>query len=147
MAFLYLTIFILVVLLGLFFLLPTHGLQEKQKRKRHKIEEEYNLHSKRYFEKKERQILKKIALDKERERVENNYHYANLAQEDVRIVGIRKPIGKWTKFVTLQKLAEFAMLKRIQGSSQIKNFWQTLVKAQQQQYSSRARGSHRRGGR
>ena len=49
--------------------------------------------------------------------------------EETKIVGIAEPIGKWTKFVTNQKIS---WLQAMVGSKMDSdNFWQNMIKAQQ----------------
>ncbi len=49
--------------------------------------------------------------------------------EETKIVGIAEPIGKWTKFVTNQKIS---WLQAMVGSKmESDNFWQNMIKAQQ----------------
>ncbi len=49
--------------------------------------------------------------------------------EETKIVGIAEPIGRWTKFVTNQKIS---WLQAMVGSKMDSdNFWQNMIKAQQ----------------
>ncbi|RZI47359.1 hypothetical protein EDM53_02350 [Rickettsiales endosymbiont of Peranema trichophorum] len=51
-------------------------------------------------------------------------------QEEVRIVGVVKPQGFWTKFIMSQKLQYIMARLNIQSSSKKGGFWVNLIKAQ-----------------
>lgn len=50
------------------------------------------------------------------------------ALDDVQIVGMAKPVGMWTKFVSSQKLG--FMVARMSLQSNDKGYWVNLIKAQ-----------------
>ena len=59
--------------------------------------------------------------------------------EEQEIVGIAEPIGKWTKFVTLEKLSWLRAMVGTKADSD--RFWQNMIHAQQQaQSKQRSRG-------
>jgi hypothetical protein len=49
-------------------------------------------------------------------------------KEETKIVGIAKPVGRWTKFVTGQKMSWLRAM--VGGKSDSDNFWKNMVDAQ-----------------
>tara|TARA_A100001015_G_scaffold62677_1_gene69163 strand:+ start:2264 stop:2737 length:474 start_codon:yes stop_codon:yes gene_type:complete len=49
-------------------------------------------------------------------------------KEETKIVGIAKPVGRWTKFVTSQKMSWLKAM--VGGKSDSDNFWKNMVDAQ-----------------
>ena len=81
---------------------------------------------------------KKTEMQLYQEKVEKVNELKNT--EEVEIVDIAKPIGKWTAFVTQQKMG---WLQAMVGSKvESDQFWQNMIKAQQQA-SSKHKGQSR----
>ncbi len=81
---------------------------------------------KRYLEKKQRQIEQ----FQENIRAHNNNQVVHY--EETKVVGIKEPIGKWTKLVTMTQLQYISNVKKLMGDkfSNKLGFWQMKVKAQ-----------------
>ena len=50
--------------------------------------------------------------------------------EDTKIVGVAKPVGFWTKFVTKQKLGFMVAMGGLQNNQNANTYWRNYIKAQ-----------------
>lgn len=90
-------------------------------------EEELNeQYTKEYNEHKERLILRQYYKDLKLEH--------DLEQDDYKIIGIREPVGKWTKMITDQQAGSYLAAARMFVSEKLSAVkfgkWQLMVKAQ-----------------
>jgi hypothetical protein len=88
--------------------------------------------------------LEKIRLERERQYgIAQKYDPLGLQkseQETTEIVGIAEPIGRWTRFVTQQKMGWLIAMQGLKGKD---TFWRNLIKAQ----ASTSRGQNQSKGR
>ena len=81
---------------------------------------------KKYLEKKQRQI------EQFQKNIRASQNHQIIRYTETRVVDIKKPIGKWTKLVTMTQLQYISNVKKMMGEkfSNKLGFWQIKVKAQ-----------------
>lgn len=84
-------------------------------------------------------LIRKVSL---KESVKKTEHNLQVYKENLKIVGIAKPIGKWTKKAILNNKLMQRLAHLITEESSEKGYWQLFVKAQSSTrgiYKGRAR--------
>lgn len=101
-------------------------------------EEEYQKKNKAYKERKLKKLLKLQNLTLNQEEANQ------LPIEDYRIVGLRKPSGKWTKMIMLEDIAErLAFLQFCRKRNKSPGFWQIKIEFGKSRFTGKNRGRSR----
>ena len=95
------------------------------------IEKKYKEEEKKYKKKKKEELKRKLEEERYGSLSTNIYeNETSIYNEKSRIVGIRKPIGKWTQFIMSQKMNYLKNFQDLFHKRGGKGFWQTLIHAQ-----------------
>lgn len=84
-------------------------------------------------------LIRKVSLKESEEKFEHNLQ---VYKENLKIVGVAKPIGKWTKMAILNNELMQRLAQLITEEGDEKGYWQLFVKAQastQGKYKGRGR--------
>lgn len=86
-------------------------------------------------------LIRKVSLKESEEEIEHNLDI-QVYKENLKIVGVAKPIGKWTKMAILNNELMQRLARLIKEEGDQKGYWQLFVKAQastQGKYKGRGR--------
>ncbi|AGJ99682.1 MULTISPECIES: hypothetical protein [unclassified Wolbachia] len=84
-------------------------------------------------------LIRKMSLKEREEKIEHNLQ---VYKENLKIIGVAKPIGKWTKMAILNNELMQRLARLIQEEGDEKGYWELFVKAQastQGKYKGRGR--------
>lgn len=89
-------------------------------------------------------LIRKVSLKESEEKIEHNLDDDDIQvyKENLKIIGVAKPIGKWTKKAILNNELMQRLAHLITEESSEKGYWQLFVKAQSSTrgiYKGRAR--------
>jgi hypothetical protein len=92
--------------------------------------EDHRSKDKKQEQKKESAILTGVELYDPRQEQEVDVQNPLAKAEDVKIVGVAKPVGFWSRFVMKQKLGFIMARMQMQQNKGSQGFWVNLIKAQ-----------------
>lgn len=104
--------------------------EESKKRKTNYIQKPHNA---RVFEKnkqKEQEIFNEHLYEDGLITKLENKHEQEIQKDEGLIVGIAKPLGKWTEFVIRQTFGKIKTFANLYNASDDKKYWVNMVKAQ-----------------
>ena len=111
-------------------------IRRKRYLKKKIAEEKYRKDEERYRDRKKQTLLdmQKEAGKRASDSAKVAEQYGFMPLQDSRIVGIKEPIGKWTKFVTMQKMNYINTFKNLlnmktKDGKNPRGFWQVLIHA------------------
>lgn len=89
-------------------------------------------------------LIRKVSLKESEEKIEHNLDDDDIQvyKENLKIIGVAKPIGKWTKMAILNNELMQRLAQLIQEEGDQKGYWELFVKAQsstQGKYKGRGR--------
>jgi len=73
--------------------------------------------------------VRKVSLEESEEKFEHNLEI-QVYKENLKIIGVAKPIGKWTKMAILNNELMQRLALLIQAEGDKKGYWELFVKAQ-----------------
>ncbi len=99
----------------------------------------FSLLSRRVYKSPARKV---IVVEESGEEIEHNPDDIRVYKEDLKIVGIAKPVGKWTKKSILERELMWRLAYLINEEGSEKGYWELFIKAQasiQGKYKGRGR--------
>ncbi len=93
-----------------------------------RIERENNrVEEEKYRKMKRERMTQKIEEEIESQRA--NVSYYQQYNQEIKIISINNPIGKWTKMVISERMPYMQKLKELLNGNDNKGFWQSFVRA------------------
>ncbi|WP_341822278.1 hypothetical protein [Wolbachia endosymbiont (group A) of Clivina fossor] len=75
-------------------------------------------------------LIRKVSLKESEEKIEHNLDDIQVYKENLKIIGVAKPIGKWTKMAILNNELMQRLARLIKEEGDEKGYWELFVKAQ-----------------